>query len=242
MNHLARGSGSPFDRIRQVRPDGSEFWSARKLQVLMGYAAWRNFLPAIARAIQTASNTGMDVASHFAQSRNVVGRAQGGGNDREDYELSRHAARLVAMNGDPSKPEVAAAQAYFSERTGQAEAIESEFAALPDWARHQIDTIRRVGKIETEQKRQADQLDEVAARVESIEGAHDWFAALAYAKLHGFSTERTFLAKVGRRAGQILRDSGETPGTTQHPAFGTVNTYPEWALERAFGELTAVSS
>lgn len=39
----------------------------------------------------------------------------------ENFELSRFAAYLVAMNGDPNKSEVAAAQAYFAIRTREAE-------------------------------------------------------------------------------------------------------------------------
>ena len=40
-----------------------------------------------------------------------------------NYQLSRMAAYLVAMNGDPNKPEVAAAQAYFAAMTRQAELL-----------------------------------------------------------------------------------------------------------------------
>ena len=35
--------GSPFDTIRQTRPDGSEFWSARDLMEAMQYDRWENF-------------------------------------------------------------------------------------------------------------------------------------------------------------------------------------------------------
>lgn len=241
---LSQTSGSPFDRIKQTRPDGTEYWCARRLQILMGYARWENFQPAIARAMQTASNTGMDVTSHFLRSQEMVNRDQGGGKAREDYELSRQAAYLVAMNGDPNKPEVAAAQIYFSERTEQAETIQTNLAGMPDWVRQQMATLMQIGKIEADQRRQeveivrqAKELLEHRARLDAIEGAHDWYSALAYAKLYGLPTERGFLAKVGVRAGQILRDSGSEPGKTQHPAYGTVNTYPDSVLACAFSEV-----
>lgn len=112
-------SESPFDRIKQSREDGGEFWSLRRLQPLMGYTRWENLQPALSRAMQTASNTGMDVGGLFLRSQE-----KSGGRPREDYELTREAAYLVAMNGDPNKPEVAAAQAYFAARTIQAETVE----------------------------------------------------------------------------------------------------------------------
>ena len=107
--------GSPFDRIKQRRPDGTEIWTARHLQGLMGYAKWQNLMTAIARAMQAASNSGLNVASHFTETSKVVRRAQGGGTTQEDYELSRYAAYLVAMNGDPNKPEV---KTYGADLTG----------------------------------------------------------------------------------------------------------------------------
>lgn len=228
--------GSPFDAIRH-QDAGGEWWSARELMPLMGYGRWQTFEVPLNRAIATARNTGMNVASHFTQSRNPAFRPQGGGTDAMDYRLSRRAAYLVAMNGDPKKPEVAAAQAYFAEQTRSAEVAQANLAALPEWAQQQIATIVRVGHIEAEQTRQAAQLREVASRVDAIEGAHGWFSALAYAINNELTTERGYLQKVGVRAGRILRQAGEEPGKTQHPAYGTVNTYPAWVLERAFAEV-----
>ena len=112
---------SPFDQIKLKRMDGSEFWSARELMPLMGYSAWRNFLVPLNRARTSAANQGANVEIQFARSHNVADRPQGGGNHPEDFELSRFACYLVAMNGDPNKPEVAAAQAYFAIRTREAE-------------------------------------------------------------------------------------------------------------------------
>lgn len=50
-----------------------------------------------------------------------------------DFHLTRFAAYLVAMNGDPNKSEVAAAQAYFAIRTREAEVVPTPPApvALP---------------------------------------------------------------------------------------------------------------
>lgn len=112
----AEQSPTPFDVYRQEREDGSEFWSARDLAQLMGYRKWQNFENALNRAIKAAHNQKMDVTSLFTRSsKKTAGRPQ------EDYELTRFAAYLVAMNGDPNKSEVASAQAYFAARTRQAE-------------------------------------------------------------------------------------------------------------------------
>lgn len=107
-------SSSPFDAI--VGDDGR--WSARSLQTLMSYARWENLAPALNRAMASARNEGLDVAEHFLGSQEVAG---GSGPAREDFRLTRHAAYLLAMNGDPNKPEVAAAQSYFAIRTREAE-------------------------------------------------------------------------------------------------------------------------
>lgn len=108
---------SPFDAVRQVRDDGTEYWSARDLMPLLGYEQWRRFGDSIERAKLTASNQGYDVEKGFCRLRQEVEI----GRPREDYNLTRYAAYLVAMNGDPRKNEVAAAQSYFAIRTREAE-------------------------------------------------------------------------------------------------------------------------
>lgn len=106
---------SPFDQIKKVREDGSEFWSARDLMPLMGYARWEDFAKITRRAITSAANSGTTEGFSEITEEGAVGRP------RANFHLSRFAAYLVAMNGDPNMPEVAAAQAYFAIRTREAE-------------------------------------------------------------------------------------------------------------------------
>ncbi|MGV9540860.1 hypothetical protein ACWDSF_06005 [Nocardia beijingensis] len=123
-NLVPANASSPFDAIRRTRPDGSEYWLARDLCKVVQYETWRNFAAAIDRAKIAAKNSGADPTSEFVQVGQLVDVGNLGKQEREDYELSRFAAYLTVMNGDPRKPAIAAAQAYFAIRTNQAEQIE----------------------------------------------------------------------------------------------------------------------
>lgn len=127
-------AGSPFDAIRKVRSDGSEYWTARDLCNIVEYDTWRNFAAAIERAKVAITNSGEAVSSHVVDANKVVERPQGGAIAREDYELSRYGAYMVLMNGDPRKPKIAEAQAYFAIRTRQAEVTELCALAFEDRA------------------------------------------------------------------------------------------------------------
>lgn len=91
---------------------------------LLGYGKWERFADAIARAKLSASNAGYDVAQNFPAAGKVSGLR---GPAQADYHLSRYACYLIALNGDPRKPEIAAAQTYFVIKTREAETAAPAF-------------------------------------------------------------------------------------------------------------------
>lgn len=119
MSDLDRTNGaqSPFDAGRIPCPQGGEDrWSLRWLMEQMGYSSWQKFAPIIERAKTAAHNEGFNVRTLFTQTVE-----KSGGRPQADYLVTRFAAYLVAMNGHPGKPEVAAAQTYFAVKTREAE-------------------------------------------------------------------------------------------------------------------------
>lgn len=123
-------SGSPFDNIRHITPEGREYWSARDLMPLLGYERWERFADAIDRAKISAANAGYDIATNFPGAAKITQTKPAA-----DFHLSRYACYLVALNGDPRKPEIAAAQTYFVIRTREAETAKVDHQipkTLPD--------------------------------------------------------------------------------------------------------------
>jgi DNA-damage-inducible protein D len=117
---LTTNGAAPFDMIRRC-DDAGEFWSARDLMGPLGYEKWERFSETIARAAAACVNSGSSAADHFPGAGKMVQIGSGAARYVVDYRLTRYAAYLVAMNGDPRKPEIAAAQTYFAVKTREAE-------------------------------------------------------------------------------------------------------------------------
>jgi hypothetical protein len=131
LNDIIASDGqSPFDSIRSVHPDGSEFWSGRDLMPLLGYRKWDRFAPTVeqARSIIEAES-GLEAGEREAsRHREAFGRTRQVG---DNFHLSRRACYLTAMRGDSRKGEIRAALLYFAAKTRQAELADEQRHAIP---------------------------------------------------------------------------------------------------------------
>lgn len=103
-----------FEDLKKTNEHGAEYWSARALQPLLGYAQWRRFENAIGKSITSCKQSGNDPDYHFAGVGKPITGGKGAVQTVQDYHLSRFACYLIAQNGDPKKPEIAKAQQYFA--------------------------------------------------------------------------------------------------------------------------------
>ena len=104
--------------------DGVECWSARELQILLGYSKWENFANVIVKAKTACEKVGHSVLEHFPDVRKTIPMPKGAEKEIDDYLLTRYACYLIAQNGDPRKEQIAFAQTYFAVQTRKAELIE----------------------------------------------------------------------------------------------------------------------
>lgn len=108
--------------------EGVECWSARELQILLGYVQWRNFEEIIEKAKTACENSGIEPHNHFADVSKMVRLGSGSERAISDVILTRYACYLIAQNGDPRKEEIAFAQTYFAIQTRKQEVIEERLA------------------------------------------------------------------------------------------------------------------
>ncbi|HEY8327267.1 MAG TPA: DNA damage-inducible protein D [Rhodanobacter sp.] len=116
---------STFEAHAQQTESGTEFWLARDLQHLLGYAEWRNFnSSAVSKAKIACEVSGHTVSDHFVDVNKMVDLGSGSQREVDDLMLTRLACYLIAQNGDSRKQEIAFAQTYFAFQTRRAELIE----------------------------------------------------------------------------------------------------------------------
>jgi DNA-damage-inducible protein D len=122
---------STFQAIQQTDEHGIEYWSARDLARVLGYARWDNFERVIDKAVMACENSGCAASDHFNRTGKMIALAKGAHRTIEDWHLSRYACYLIVQNADPSNEIVALGQTYFAVQTRRAE-VADELAVFQD--------------------------------------------------------------------------------------------------------------
>lgn len=74
---------SRFEAMVQRFPGTeTEFWCARDLQLLLGYAQWKNLAKVIDKAITACQTAGYDLKDHFADISKMVDLGSGASTDQ----------------------------------------------------------------------------------------------------------------------------------------------------------------
>ena len=113
-----------FEDIKHIDENNVEFWTARELFPLLGYARWESFEDVIKRAMNAALNSGQVPENHFRQLTKMVGIGSNTKRSVTDWKLDRYACYLIAQNGDSKISQIALAQTYFAIQTRKQEVFE----------------------------------------------------------------------------------------------------------------------
>ena len=82
--------------------EGVECWSARELQILLGYSKWENFCKVINKAKEACKNAEESVENHFPDIRKMVEIGSKTERNIEDIALTRYACYLISSGKFPA--------------------------------------------------------------------------------------------------------------------------------------------
>jgi DNA-damage-inducible protein D len=68
-----RATMERLEALKRVSPTGVDYWLAREIYPVLGYARWEGFIEgALRRAIEACGKAGAQVTSHFRQTTKMV--------------------------------------------------------------------------------------------------------------------------------------------------------------------------
>jgi len=130
-NKLKEYKEKVFEDIKHIDKEGNEYWYARELMEVLGYAKWQNFSPVIDKAKNACLITKKTTFYDFTDVSKIV-KAGATTKNVLDYKLSRYACYLIVQNGDSRKKSIALGQTYFAIQTRKQELSEEEYEKLSE--------------------------------------------------------------------------------------------------------------
>jgi len=132
INKLKEYKETVFEDIKHIDKEGNEYWYARELMEVLGYAKWQNFQIVLSKAIITCTSSNYKVSDHFTDVSKMVNIGSKTARKIDDYKLSRYACYLIVQNGDSRKKSIALGQTYFAIQTRKQELSEDEYEKLSE--------------------------------------------------------------------------------------------------------------
>lgn len=215
-----------LDAARHHSSAGDEYWMGREIQTILGYSNWQNFENVVRKAEIGCVTAGVAPDYHFIDTNKLIEAGKGARLEKADFFLSRYACYLIAMNGDPAKPEIGFAQTYFAVQTRR---MEVEDQRVQDQRRLELrDRTKRANKSLS-----------VAAQASGVQ-RFALFHDAGYRGLYGLS-----LADLKRRKGiqdkENLLDRAGLPELAAN-AFRMTQTEEKLKRESISGEQRAIDT
>ena len=189
---------SLFETIKHINGYGQEYWYARELQTVLQYKRWDKFSNILEKAMTACKGSGNAIPDHFSHLGRMVDVGSGAQREIDDYELSRYACYLIAMNGDSRKEAIALAQTYFAVKTRQQELIENYDALTEDEKRLAI----------RQQMREHNKSLYAAAKDAGVEAPLEYavFTDYGYMGLYGGLKQKDIHSRKGLKKSQKILD------------------------------------
>jgi len=120
-----------FEKIKRIDENNIEYWFARELQEVLQYE-WREFKKLILKAKENCENSGINSLDHFVVDYKMVQIGSNTKRKLKDYRLTRYAAYLILLNGNPRKEIIALGKTYFAIQTRKQELTANEYTLLAE--------------------------------------------------------------------------------------------------------------